>query len=74
MQADNSWELLKKSNKIVIAKGKKVIDFSPSPDQKEDIMKSSLGRSGTLRAPTLQIGKTCYIGFNVDMYDQLTAK
>lgn len=74
MQENDAWEFLKKSANIVIGKGKKVIEFSPSSDHKEDIMKSALGRSGTLRAPTIQIGQTFYIGFNVDMYDQLTGK
>ena len=74
LQADSAWELLQKNKTIIIGKGKKVIELSPSADQKEDILKNVLGRSGTLRAPTLQIGQTCYVGFNVDMYAKLTGK
>ena len=35
----------------------------------EELLKLMLGRSGTLRAPTLRRGKTLLVGFNADAYD-----
>lgn len=35
-------------------------------------MQEVLGRSGNLRAPTLQVGKTYYVGYNETMYKELT--
>ena len=35
-------------------------------------MQEVLGRSGNLRAPTLQVDKTYYVGYNETMYKELT--
>ncbi len=65
---DDAWELLSSAEKIVVGKGKKVVTFDPKTDSKEDILKSCLGRTGNLRAPTLKIGNMLVVGFNEDMY------
>jgi len=65
---DDAWELLSGAEKIVVGKGKKVVTFNPKTDSKEDILKSCLGRTGNLRAPTLKIGNMLVVGFNEDMY------
>ncbi|MCB2183027.1 MAG: hypothetical protein KQH63_13415 [Desulfobulbaceae bacterium] len=67
-----AWELLSKNKKIFIARGKKTNMYTPSDDNRDEILKNALGRSGTLRAPTLLITDTCYVGFNEEMYGQLT--
>ncbi len=36
----------------------------------EELLKLMLGRSGTLRAPTLRRGKTLLVGFNAEAYQQ----
>lgn len=41
---------------------------SEAPDD-DELLKLMLGRSGTLRAPTLRRGKTLLVGFNEDAYD-----
>ena len=66
---DDAWELLSGAEKIVVGKGKKVVTFDPKTDSKEDILKSCLGRTGNLRAPTLKIGNLLVVGFNEDMYN-----
>lgn len=71
VMAEETWELLTNGNKLLIASGSKTREYSPEPAQKEEILKIVLGRSGTLRAPTLKIGKTFYIGYNKEMYDKL---
>jgi len=65
---DDAWDLLSGVEKIVVGKGKKVVTFDPKTDSKEDILKSCLGRTGNLRAPTLKIGNMLVVGFNEDIY------
>lgn len=67
---EDAWKLLSGADKIVVGKGKKVVIFDPKTDNKEDILKSCLGRTGNLRAPTLKIGSMLVVGFNEEMYDQ----
>ena len=67
--AEQAWEILQKASEIIIAKGKKTIRLSPNPTGKEAILSAALGRSGTLRAPTLQLGSTIMVGFNQELYD-----
>jgi arsenate reductase-like glutaredoxin family protein len=74
LEAQKTWALLVDSRKILIASGSKIREFSPQPDKKDEILKIVLGRSGILRAPTLKIGNTFYIGYNNEMYDQLVGK
>lgn len=64
---DGVWQLVEGSEKVVVASGKKCFKYSPTDDREELLAKIS-GRTGNLRAPTLRIGNTFYIGFNEDMY------
>ena len=54
-----------------MAKGKKTRTYEPSQENREELLKDVLGRTGNLRAPTLRIRDDFYIGFNVDMYEEL---
>lgn len=65
-----AWQLLSQAAEILVAKGKKVQSFNPQVDAKETILAAALGRSGTLRAPTLRIGERLYIGFGEGLYSQ----
>ena len=67
----SAFELINSFNKIIVGKGKKIVEFKPSSDNKNEIMKASLGRTGNLRAPTVQIGTALYIGFNDNIYNEL---
>ncbi len=69
IDADAAWEMLKSATRILTAKGKKVQEWNPQADTKDAILKAAMGPSGNLRAPTLRIGETFYIGFNADMYE-----
>ena len=55
-----------------IGKGKKVLTLTPTPGNREEILKAAMGRSGNLRAPALVRGDTIYIGFNEEIYSGLT--
>lgn len=55
-----------------MASGKKTLEYDPKSADKEELLKKITGRSGNLRAPALRKGDVYYIGFNVDMYENLT--
>jgi hypothetical protein len=42
------------------------------PAEKDSIMQEVLGRSGNLRAPTLLVGTSYYVGYNDALYQELT--
>ncbi len=68
IDADAAWAMLKSAQKISIAKGKKVEEFTPGSDDREAIMKKAMGPSGNLRAPTFRTGDNYVIGFNEELY------
>ena len=55
---------------IYIAKGKKILALDPESANREEILKSAMGRSGNLRAPTLKVGKKVLVGFNDTLYPE----
>ncbi len=61
------WELVKNADKVVVASGKKIIEFDPKL-RKEGMLAKISGRTGNLRAPSLRCKNTFYIGFNEDLY------
>ena len=63
--------LVNESSQIHVAKVKRTLTFDPQQDDQEEILKSILGRSGTLRAPTLRIGSNLIVGYNDDLYRQI---
>lgn len=66
----SALELLQEATRLVVAKGKKVVDLNlkkERPDN-DELQKLILGPSGFLRAPTIRIGKTYAIGFTEEMY------
>ena len=68
IEGERAWELFQGASEVLIAKGKKILHLSPSETDKETVLASALGRSGTLRAPTLKIGDRFLVGFNEEMY------
>ena len=69
MDAAAVWNLMGDAEQIVVAKGKRVETFVPSDDTQEPILKAVLGRSGSLRAPTVQSGDVFFVGYNVALYE-----
>jgi arsenate reductase-like glutaredoxin family protein len=63
-----AWDILSKAEKLFVAKGKKVLEFLPSEVNKEEILKHSMGRSGTLRAPVLVTDTSIIVGYNQELY------
>lgn len=71
IDGDQAWQLISEFNTVHIGKGKKTLTFKPSPENKDEILKAAMGRSGNLRAPTIKTGQAIIIGFNEDIYKQL---
>lgn len=68
---EEAWELLRAAREVVIAQGKKINAYTPTPEHKSTILAEAIGRSGKLRAPALRLGEIFYIGFNAEMYEKL---
>ncbi|MDE0483121.1 MAG: ArsC family (seleno)protein [Candidatus Poribacteria bacterium] len=68
LEADAVWDLMGSAERIVVAKGKSVATFVPEKDDRDAILKSVLGRSGSLRAPTVKTGNTFFVGYNDALY------
>ena len=69
LEAAAVWDLMGDAKQIVVAKGKRVETFVPSDDTQAPILKAVLGRSGSLRAPTVQSGDVFFVGYNVALYE-----
>jgi arsenate reductase-like glutaredoxin family protein len=66
-------QLAKSVSKVIVAKGKKVVSFDMKKDAPDDetLIAHLLGPTGNLRAPTIRKGKTLFVGFNEDAYQEL---
>ncbi|HEV8001340.1 MAG TPA: ArsC family (seleno)protein [Planctomycetaceae bacterium] len=58
-------ELARQASRVVVAKGKKVLDFDMKRDPPDDetLLAHIIGPSGKLRAPVIRRGSTLLIGF-----------
>ena len=72
MDATAVWDLMGSAKRIVVAKGRRVETFVPTEDAQESILKAVMGRSGSLRAPTIQNGRVFLVGFNNTLYETET--
>ncbi|MDE0016845.1 MAG: ArsC family (seleno)protein, partial [Candidatus Poribacteria bacterium] len=61
-------DLMGSAERIVVAKGRRIETFVPTEDARESILKAVIGRSGSLRAPTVQSGDVFLVGFNETLY------
>lgn len=68
LEADAVWDLMGSAERIVVAKGKSVATFVPEEDDRDTILKAVLGRSGSLRAPTVKTGNAFFVGYNDTLY------
>ena len=69
LQRKDAQALLAKASKMIVAKGKKVIEFRGGSAATDEAVDAMLGSTGNLRAPTSVVGKTLLIGFNEDAFN-----
>lgn len=65
--------LARSAQKVVVARGKKLttFDMKKTPPDDDMLAEHILGPTGNLRAPALLKGKTLYIGFNEEAYEEM---
>lgn len=71
--SEDVWPVLSAAETVYIASGKKTLEFTPSNNNKDELIKKATGRTGNLRAPTVRRGELLYVGFNQEMYNKLFA-
>ena len=71
IDANQAWDMIKSASSIHVAKGKKTISWNPKSDDREEILKTVMGPSGNLRAPTWKIGSNILVGFSEEQYQQV---
>ena len=71
IDANQAWEMIKSASSIHVAKGKKAISWNPKSDDRDEILKTVMGPSGNLRAPTWKIGSDILVGFSEEQYQQV---
>ena len=69
LQREDAQALLAKASKMIVAKGKKVVEFKGGAAATDEAVDAMLGSTGNLRAPTSVVGKTLLIGFNEDAFN-----
>jgi arsenate reductase-like glutaredoxin family protein len=70
---DEALALATSAERVVVAKGKKVVAFDMKKDPPDDDTLAALllGPTGNLKAPTLRKGGTLLVGFGEDAYRQV---
>lgn len=61
--------------RVVAMRGKKVVEFDMplAASKNEELLEHIIGRSGNLRAPTIRVGKTLFVGFDREKLIELLA-
>ncbi|NQS71627.1 MAG: hypothetical protein HQQ73_05670 [Desulfobulbaceae bacterium] len=68
LRAEEAWQLLQDADEVFVAQRKKVLRLHPQQAGKEAVLAEILGRSGTLRAPTLRLGSRFLVGWSEALY------
>ena len=68
---DQSLALMSEASTVLVARGKKLLRFETKSADSEELAGVILGRSGTLRAPAIRVGKTFLVGFNAEAYEEI---
>ena len=63
--------LAAKAKRLVSAKGTRMVSLDPRSAAREEILALMLGPTGNLRAPTLVVGDTLYVGFPKEGFEGL---
>jgi hypothetical protein len=68
---DASLALLDGVSTVMVARGKKLLEFKMADADTDELASVILGRSGTLRAPAMRVGDTFVVGFHAEGYEGL---
>lgn len=67
---DDAAGLARAAGRIIVAKGRKVDEFSGGKASAE-VVAAMLGPTGNLRAPCIRAGKTLLVGFNEEVFERV---
>lgn len=67
---DDALALARSASRVLVAKGRGVVEFDmrKNPPDDDTLAAHLLGRTGSLRAPTIRIGRTLLVGFSEEGY------
>ena len=71
LQRGDAEELLRKADRVAVAKGRKLSEFSGADITSEAAVVAMLGTTGNLRAPTIVVGDTLLVGFNEAVFTEI---
>jgi hypothetical protein len=67
IDVDGLTARLDEVSRVLVTRGKKLLELDPNQDR-EEILKTAIGRSGNLRAPSLRHGDLLLVGFSEGAY------
>ncbi len=72
IEPTTAWAMLDKVQHLAVVRGSKVYEFERAQfvDQHEQIESMIIGRSGSLRAPTIRVGPTMIVGYEPSLYSR----
>ena len=70
MQAEDARRLLETATRIVVAKGKRVDEFSVTASANDKIIEAMLGPTGNLRAPAMRVDNLILVGFHEKVFSE----
>ncbi|MEE2709048.1 MAG: hypothetical protein VYA69_05590 [Gemmatimonadota bacterium] len=70
MQAEDARRLLETATRIVVAKGKRVDEFSVTASANDKIIEAMLGPTGNLRAPAMRVENLILVGFHENVFSK----
>ena len=71
LQRADALDLLKKTSRLAVAKGRKLTEFSGANTASDEAVTAMLGATGNLRAPTMVVGDTLLVGFSEALFTQV---
>ena len=73
IKGEQALTLLRDVDDLYAAKGKRVVhlDLRKTKPPKAELLALMLGPTGNLRAPTMRVGDTIYVGFPKDGFEGL---
>ena len=71
IETDAAWEKFAQAERVYVVNGRNILTLPPTDENKEIILEKAIGRSGNLRAPTIQVGNEFVVGFKEELYQEL---
>lgn len=70
---EQAIELARLADKVIVARGKKVVvlEMKKDPPDDDTLAGLILGPTGNLKAPTIRMGKTLLVGYSDTAYEEI---